>query len=139
MNLKECFEEGLLREYKFAKSVANKEIINSNRHLSNTRLCLKDKMYDLAVVSVYTAMFHAARAILFRDNLKKRSHICVIQYIKEKYSHLSEYAKTIDSFRESRHAMLYGLEVEAMEEDAIYGIKAAEEFIKAVEQEIKKP
>jgi uncharacterized protein (UPF0332 family) len=107
--LTECFEEGLLREYKFAKSVVDKELVNANRHLSNACICVKDKMYDLAIVSVYTAIFHAARAILFRDNLKERSHICVIQYIKEKYPRLIEYANALDSYRESRHAMLYGL------------------------------
>jgi uncharacterized protein (UPF0332 family) len=64
-------------------------------------------MYDLAVVSVYTAMFHAARAILFRDDIKERSHICVIQYIKEKYPHLTEYANALDSYREQAHDALW--------------------------------
>ena len=77
-------------------------------------------MYDLAVVSVYTAMFHAARAILFRDGIKERSHICVVTYIKEKYPHLSEYANTLDSYRKSRHTMLYGLEVDVMKDDATF-------------------
>ena len=137
LNLKECFEEGLLREYKFAKSVVDKEIVNANRHLSNARICVKDQMYDLVVVSVYTAMFHAARAILFRDGIKERSHVCLIAYIKEKYPQLNEYANTLDSYRESRHAMLYGLEVEAMKDDATYGIYIAKEFIEAVKKEVK--
>ena len=136
MNLKECFEEGLLREYKFTKSVVDKEIVNANRHLSNAHICVKNQMYDLAVVSVYTAMFHAARAILFRDDIKERSHICLIIYIKEKYPHLIEYANALDSYRESRHAMLYGLEVEAMKEDATYGIDIAKEFVAAVRKEV---
>jgi len=136
LNLKECFEKELLRKYKFTKSVVDKEIINANRHLSNARLCVKDQMYDLAVVSVYTAMFHAARALLFRDGIKERSHICVVTYIKEKYPHLSEYANTLDSYRKSRHTMLYGLEVDVMKDDATYGIDIAKEFIKAVKKEV---
>jgi len=95
-------------------------------------------MYDLAVVSVYTAMFHTSRAILFRDGIKERSHICVIIYINEKYPHLSEYVNILDNYRKIRHTMLYGLEANIIKDDATYGIDIAEEYIKAIEEEIGK-
>ncbi|RKX72470.1 hypothetical protein DRP43_00710 [candidate division TA06 bacterium] len=138
MNLNKCFEERLLRNYKFTKSIVNKEIVNANRHLSNARRCVKYQMYDLAVVSVYTAMFHTSRAILFRDGIKERSHICVIIYINEKYPHLSEYVNILDNYRKIRHTMLYGLEANIIKDDATYGIDIAEEYIKAIEEEIGK-
>lgn len=139
MNLKKCIEEGLLRQFKFNRSVIEKEILNSKRHLSNAQKCVKDEMYDLAVVSIYTSMFHASRAILFRDGFKERSHICLIEYIREKYPDLRKFLNVLDSYRESRHAVLYGLDVSTIKEDATYGIKVAEDFIRAVEKEIRGP
>jgi len=137
LNLKDCFKEELLRPFKFDRSVIEKEISNSKRHLTNAQKCIEDKMYDLAVVSIYTSMFHAARAILYRDGFKERSHICLIEYIGENYPKLNDFLKVLDAYRESRHEMLYGLDVSAMKEDAIYGIDVAKNFIEAVRKEVE--
>lgn len=137
MNLKDCFEKELLRPFKFDRSVIEKEISNSKRHLTNAQKCVKDEMYDLAVVSVYTSMFHAARAILYRDGFKERIYTYLIEYIKENYSKLNDFLKVLETYRESRHAVLYGLDVSAMKEDAIYGIDVAKKFIEAVRKEVE--
>ncbi len=138
MKLKECFEKGLLQYSKLGGDVIDKEIMNAHRHLRNASCCIEDNMYDLAVVSVYTAMFHTARALLFRDGIKERSHICIIEYIKEKYPDLTDFARIMDGYRRSRHTMLYGIDVELIADDASEGIDVVNEFIKAVEKEIKR-
>lgn len=137
MNLNDCLSQGLLREYHFPQNTAKKELSNAKKHLKNARICIRDKMYDLAIVSIYTAMFHTARAVLFRDNLKERSHICVILYLKEKYPELKEFAEILDVFREQRHNMLYGLDSEGTKEDAFNGIEEAEKFIQKVKEIIE--
>jgi len=86
MKLKECFKRGLLRKEQFPEEIGKQEVSNAIRHLKNAEKCLQEGMYDLSVVSIYTSMFHAARAILFRDGIKERSHICVISYIKNHYA-----------------------------------------------------
>jgi uncharacterized protein (UPF0332 family) len=49
----------------------------------------------VVAISSYTAMFHAARAILFRDGfIKERSHECIPVYLKEKYPELEGMANT---------------------------------------------
>lgn len=138
MKLKDCFEKGFLRRSKLAEDVVEKEIFNTERHLQNANQCIEQKMYDLAIVSVYTAMFHAARAILYRDGIKERGHVCLIQYIKKEYPELNNYAKILDNYRRNRHIMLYGIDVEMMVEDATIGIDLAKEFIEAVKKELKK-
>jgi len=45
----------------------------------------------------------------------------------------------MDLFRRSRHNMLYGVDVSAVEEDARQGILAAEELLSAVVDEMKRP
>ena len=136
MNVNDCFKKGLLKRNDFPEKIIGKEIENSKKHLKNASQCLEEGMLDLAVVSVYTAMFHAARAILFKDGIKERSHICVMIYLKEKYPDLAEYATIFDNYRRSRHTMLYGMDVEVIEDDAKLGIEQAEEFISKIEKEV---
>ncbi|MEF3245623.1 MAG: HEPN domain-containing protein [Caldisericaceae bacterium] len=105
--MKDCYEKELLRVFKFDRSVVKKEISNAKRHLTNAKKCVKDEMYDLVVVSVYTSMFHAARAILYRDGFKERSHICLIEYIREKYPKLNDFLKILDTYREKACCTLW--------------------------------
>jgi len=133
MRLEECFNRGLLRKAKVSEDIITKELHNAYRHLENATKCLDEGMYDLAVVSVYTAMFHASRAILFRDGIKERSHICVVEYLRVKYPDLGEYITVLDNYRQSRHTMLYGIDVDILLEDAEEGIKSAMSFIEKVE------
>ena len=138
MRLKECFDKGLLRKLDLPEGAPMEELANSRRHLDNARKCAKSGMPDLAVVSAYTSMFHSARALLFRDKIKERSHVCVVAYIQETYPDLAGHARTLDAYRMERHVMLYGLRPSAKEDDALKGIEAAEQFIKAVERELGK-
>ena len=110
MKVNDCFKKGLLRKSKIDDAIIFKEIENAYRHLDNANKCLIDEMYDLAVVSIYTSMFHAARSLLFRDGIKERSHVCVVGYLQDKYPDLSEYIAILDNYRRSRHTMLYGIE-----------------------------
>ncbi len=137
MNTEECFKKGLLRKFEFPSEVVAKEIKNAERHLENATRCMDAEMHDLAVVSVYTAMFHAARAILFKDGIKERSHICVILYLNNNYPELKNYVKILDVYRRSRHTMLYGIDVEDVAEDANQGISAAKEFIEKTREVIE--
>jgi uncharacterized protein (UPF0332 family) len=79
-------------------------------------------------------MFHAARAVLFKDGLKERSHICVILYIEEKYPDLRRFTRLMDGYRRSRHTVLYGLEDEAVEEDAEQGLEDGRDLIDAIKK-----
>ena len=126
----------MLRERKFSRDVVSKEIDNAERYLKNASRCVHEEMYDLAVVAVYTAMFHAARAVLFRDGLKERSHICLMLYIRVKYPKLRGYAKVLDSYRKSRHTMLYGIDPDIIPSDATSGIEVARELLEAVRREV---
>ena len=137
MKLKDCFSDGLLRKAALPPEVYAKEIENAERHIDNALFCIEGEKYDLAVVSVYTSMFHTARSILFKDGLKERSHVCIIIYLKEKYPKLDEHTRILDSFRRSRHLMLYGIDVEALEDDARQGVAEAKRFLEVVRSIVK--
>ena len=38
-------------------------------------------LYSAATNSCYVAIFHAARALLFRDGIRQKSHFCLEQYL----------------------------------------------------------
>lgn len=79
-------------------------------------------------------MFHAARAILFRDGIKERSHLCVISYIQETYPQLRRLANQLDTYRRNRHNTLYALDFLISEDEAKQAIDDAEQFNKKIKE-----
>lgn len=134
MRLEECLKSGFLKKHRFSPDVIDKELENAGNHLSDARKCIASEMYGLATVSIYTGMFHAARAILFRDGFKERNHVCVITYLRKNYPPLQEHLKVLDSYRRARHSALYGIDAEEDPEEAVHGIELAENFILEVKK-----
>ena len=93
---------------------------------------LRIRRYRVVVVSSYTAMFHAARAILFGDGIKERSHKCIPIYIKESYPKLERMANTLDSYRRFRHNAIYGLDLTLDETEAGAALDSARELLQEV-------
>ena len=110
MNVRNCFSEGLLKKEgpSIEKSKRSLEIAKS--FIKKAENNLDSKNYDLVLFCCYTSMFHAARAVLFRDGVKERSHICLILYLKEKYPEIKDSLNLLDVYRRSRHTALYSLE-----------------------------
>lgn len=104
--------------------------------LNEAERAFSHRLLDATVVLAYTTMFHAARAILFKDGIVEKSHVCLIEYLREKYvntGRLSEsLINTLDSIRIDRHETLYGLETESSEIDARYCLNKAREFLSTV-------
>jgi uncharacterized protein (UPF0332 family) len=81
-------------------------------------------------------MFHAARAILFRDRVTEKSHVCLVEYVRQEYSKkglISEgYVNSLDRMRTDRHEAIYGLETSVTGTQADHAINQCREFIGAV-------
>ena len=97
---------------------------------------------DMAFIALYNASFHAARALLFRDGVKERSHYCVCKYIEEKYQ-MSELvtmqqAVILDSLRSKRNDIQYSLEQPELAEDLEEIFAEVSDFIERVKEIIKK-
>jgi len=141
MKLKECFEKRLLRRERpdLEKSKRSMEVAETK--LNEAEKALSHKLFDATIILAYTAMFHAARAILFKDGIVEKSHICLIEYLREKYVNngkLSEATmNTLDTLRIDRHETLYGLEVKNDEKEAKYSLEKATEFLATIKRLIK--
>ena len=80
MRVRDCFKEGLLRKTKPSNQYAIKSFEASLSYIEDAKDNLKMNNNNLVIFCSYTAMFHAARSLLFRDGIKERSHICTVSF-----------------------------------------------------------
>ncbi|MBU0497510.1 MAG: HEPN domain-containing protein [Candidatus Thermoplasmatota archaeon] len=105
----------------------------SRRYIQNARDNLGLQNKNLVVFCAYTAMFHAARALLFRDGVKERSHVCIVSYLRETYPRLRRLANQLDMYRRNRHNTLYALDFLISDVEAQQAIDDAEHFYRHIE------
>ena len=60
---------------------------------------LDNSSYDDAFISAYTAMFHCARALLFKDGFKERNHYALYEYLQDNYQDKIERQKNTNFVR----------------------------------------
>lgn len=132
MDVKTCFNKRFLVKSKSSGNKAKQSLKSAKGSLKKAQDNIKISNMDVAVVMAYTAMFHTFRALLFMDGIKERSHVCMLEYVKEKFPLLKDLAKEADAYRRFRHTALYGLEVLVSKDDAMAAVKLAEKIITAV-------
>ncbi|MBW2989534.1 HEPN domain-containing protein [Candidatus Woesearchaeota archaeon] len=140
MNLEECFEKGLLKKDIESEEKARKSVETARHKLDIAKRTFDAKIYEETIVNGYAAMFHAARALLFRDGIREKSHYGLYVYVKERYKYKLEprLINELNTLRLERHELLYGLEkVEVKEVEAEDILKIAEDFIDAVEASLR--
>lgn len=137
MRLKECFEKGLLRKSAPDKRKALRSVQVAKNKMREAERLFGADFWNQTILAVYTAMFHAARALLYKDGIKERSHYGLYVYLREKYRDRLEFRfiNELNVLREERHELMYGLEVEKHGEEEAQGLlKVCGAFIKAVEK-----
>jgi len=138
LNIEDCLEEGLLKKVPPNKDKAIKSLEKSKHLLELAESELNSGFYESAIVSAYMSVFHAARAILFRDGFKERSHYALYVYISEKYEGKIEkwLINELNALRLQRHELMYDIEksVEVLEEDANTALNIAKEFLRSIKK-----
>lgn len=141
MNVRECLEEGLLKRDAPNKEKADRSIEVAWTKIEKAKELLKVNILDMAEVNVYGAMFHAARALLYKDGMKERSHYAIYVYLKENYGdHIElKFLNELNLLRLNRHEVFYGLEeLELNKESIKRAMMTAEEFIHQIRQVISR-
>lgn len=136
MKVIDCYKEGLLRKTKPSKQYAVKSLETSLKYIQNAKDNLEMNNNNLVIFCSYTAMLHCARALLFKDGVKERSHLCIVSYIREKYHDLRSLSNQLDAYRRNRHNTLYALDFLISDYEAVQAIKDAEEFYKKIKAKI---
>lgn len=136
MMLKELFEKRLLRKIPKDLDKSKKSLEISKKYLNDCKKLSMIPIFNLVILSAYTSMFHAARALLYRDGIQEKSHYAVFIYLKDKYANDigNELLFEFSNAREQRHDGLYGLESEFNDDDAKHIVNVAESFYKKINE-----
>ena len=78
MQLNACFRKRLLRRERPDVEKSRRSIEVAQAKLNAAEKAFSHGLLDATVVLAYTTMFHAARAILFKDGIIEKSHVCLI-------------------------------------------------------------
>ena len=144
MNIRDCLEKGMLKETRPDGEKAKLALKIAEKNLEDAKAQVKGGLYRWAFIAAYTSMFHAGRAILYRDGIKERSHFCIYIYLKEKYSQRIEakYFNELNVLREQKHRTMYGDEEvrlrEIEKEEVENAVETAEGFLEVVRGELEK-
>ena len=109
MKRSECEEKGLLKRQQPSIAMADASIERARERLGRAKKLLHANFEEESLTLVYSAMFHAGRALLFKDGWKERSHYCLWVYVKETYGNLLSPGIVMewDALRQERHEIFY--------------------------------
>lgn len=135
MDIKECVEKNLLKKDYPSSELAKRSLEIAKSKLEKAKKLLNLGILDMAEVNAYSSMFHSARALLFKDGYREKSHYAVYVYLKEKYSNKIEqkFLNELNVLRLNRHEIFYGFEeINFKKEDIISVINIGEEFLRII-------
>ncbi len=135
MNVKECFDKGLLKKDKPDRDKAIRSFEMAAFKLDKAKSLYNKMVFDMAIVNAYLSMFHSGRALLFNDGIIEKSHYGLYIYLSEKYSDKLEqrFLNELNALRLERHEVFYGLEKTEIEKaETKSAVETAEFFLKSV-------
>ncbi len=136
--VKKCFEEDLLKTRSPSIGLARKSIKQAESFLYDAEKLIESEMIKMSIIALYNAFFHAARALLFKDGIKERSHYCLARYIESEYVSKGKLSKkfifALDTLRDLRHASQYSLNALVIDENLDDFLGLCIEFIDKVKK-----
>jgi len=137
-DFKECLKQGLLKEIPPSAENAERSMGTAKEWLGEAQRNLEARAYNSCILSSYTAMFHSARAILFFDGFRERSHACVARYLEAKYVRAGlleqSWVNLLDRCRDLRHEDQYSIVKRSDDTEAEDTLRTAEEFVNQIEK-----
>lgn len=135
--LQDCFDDRKLRKIKPDLLKAKQSIKSAEEKYKEADEIRTAGFPKMAVVLAYASMFHAGRALLYKDGIQEKSHYCLVQYIRENYVWTGkldqEIITTMDHFREERNDVFYGFSPPNItNEEAENGMKISRKMIEKV-------
>lgn len=136
LDLKDCIEKGLIKKIPPSKEQAHLSSQKASELLEEAKANLEEERHNSAALVGYVAAFNAARALLFKDGYREKSHYCVARYLEVHYSEKlgSGMIYSLDTYRETRHEIQYSSTHSASEMEAKEMVRFAEELIEKVDE-----
>lgn len=131
----DCLKKGLIQKTAPSKEQALLSLGKAKEALEDAKANFSEKRYDAATIIAYMSLLNAAKAILFRDGYREKSHICIVRYLEAKHAEIGlDKIALFDSFRETRHEVQYSAAFRASAKQAEAIVNFAADFIKNAEE-----
>ena len=128
-----CFEKGLLKKTAKSKRLALQDLAQAEFFLNESFDLINFKKKEMAAIAMYNAAFHAARALLYLNGVKERSHYCLQKYLEERFGKVglldSEDLSLFDLLRGIRQEIQYNVSKVKFEENLNELYDKTEKFI----------
>ena len=127
--LKRLLADRKILRIKPDKALVLKEIEGAESDLTTAKESLEDCNFKWVTIQGYYSIFHAARALLFSEGFREKSHFALLVGIQELFNQKLE-ESLIQGFRDAmdlRQAADYGLTFSA--ETSVIVIETAEKFL----------
>jgi uncharacterized protein (UPF0332 family) len=73
----------MLRKVEPSRTKSEQSLLQARDWLSEAEKNLEAEALRSAISSAYLAVFHSARALLFRDGVREKSHYCIGLYLQK--------------------------------------------------------
>ncbi len=136
-SLKDCINDGLIRNVPKSLARSENSFKTAAKWLVEAETTVNAGAYNSSMMCSYLVMFHSARAILYRDGYREKSHYCVARYLEERYviRGLEEvWIDLFDHYRELRHRNQYDVDLASTEKEARDALDAASRFFDRIKQ-----
>ena len=129
----DCFEKGLLKKGMKSKRLALQDLAQAEFFLNESFDLINIQKKEMAAIAMYNAAFHAARALLYLDGVKEKSHYCLQKYLEAKFGKKellsSEELSLFDLLRGIRQEVQYNVSKVKFEENLNELYDKTESFI----------
>ena len=75
--IKQCLENKKIVPFAKGKNLVKKELSVAKSDLSDAEAGYKNERYKWSTIQAYYAMFHAARALIYSQGYREKSHYCL--------------------------------------------------------------
>ncbi len=135
-NVDECFKLRLLRKIQPDIKKSKRSLEIARARLKRAAEALHAAFFEFVVLEAYMAMFHAARALLYKDGVQEKSHYAISVYLKERYNSTvpTNIINLLNIHRIERHEAMYGLDYKPEKEDALTAVADAKLFVQEMER-----
>lgn len=137
-DLNRLLNEKLLAKIPQSKEKAKGSMKTAREWITEANKSLSNGLYKSSVLTAYLGMFHSARAILYLDGFREKSHFAIARYLETAYVSEDklekEWVELLDYCRELRHNDQYRTSFFVSAEEAQDYVKKAESFVKRIEK-----
>lgn len=108
MSLADCYRKGQLKRIDKDPEIVSRTLKMADQDIEVARRSFENEEYTWASVQVYTSMLNYARALLFNNGIREKSHYCVVEYLRSNWTdELGDLIDKLDVMRRNRHLTMY--------------------------------